>query len=191
MLARRTFLWASTVTLASVGLLGTAVWVRGTVLRPPAQPLRYLSLHEFSILAAVADRLVRGPGIPSAADLLVAENVDGVLARMHPADAGEVRSVLHLLENALAGLVLDGRISTFTGSPPEVQDRVLAAWSRARVPLFRTAYRALHSLCLGAAWGNPAMYAHAGYPGPPVALLTTPLGPERPPVEPQPTPGVP
>jgi len=189
MFTRRDVLQAGFAGLVAAALTGTAVYLRGTVLRTPTQPLRYLSAEEYSILAATADRLVRGPGLPSARELGVAEAVDVVLARMHPGDAAEVRVVLHLLENALSGLLLDGRISTFSASPPETQDRVLISWSRARVPMFRTAYRALHGLCLGAAWGHPAMYPFCGYPGPPVDLLKLELQPISSPPELTETPG--
>ena len=34
----------------------------------------------------------------------------------------------------------------------------------------RMAFKALHNLCSGAYWANPAVYAATGYPGPPANL---------------------
>ena len=166
-LTRRTFITVGLVGAAALAVGGLGLGLRPTVHRTPRRPLRALDAVSFSVVAALADRIARGDGLPTAADLGVAEAVDDVAASMHPEAAAQLMQVLHLLENALAGLVLDQRLTTFTGSSPQVQDRVLLAWSTSAWPLQRTAYRAVHGLIIGAYWANPELHEAIGYPGPP------------------------
>jgi len=155
---------------ASVGLCAGA---GGASLLPPAprsprRPLQALDADAFAILAAVADRICPGgPGLPSAWDLQVPEDIDALLHRKHPGDTADLVQALWLLENPVAGLLLDGRPGRFTLATPEVQDRVLDRWRRSRIPQRRMAFRALCGLISAAYWANPRTYPHIGYPGPP------------------------
>lgn len=147
---------------------GVGLSLQPTRLRQPAGPLQVLDERTFSVLAAVADRITPGGGgLPPARELQVAEKVDALLARLHPADAGEMRQALLLLENALAGLVLDGRARPFTRLEPEEQDEVLRSWQHSRLHLRRTAWAAIHGLCAAAYYASPAIHPLLGYPGPP------------------------
>jgi hypothetical protein len=152
----------------AVGGIGgaAALGLRPGILRAPPRPPQVLDPAEYSVMAAVADRMVRGEGLDAEA-LEVALRVDDILATLHPAAVAEIRQVLVLLENALAGFLLEGRTVPFTAAPPAVQDRVLAGWAEARIPVFRTAYRGLHGLCMAAAWSRQDLYALVDYPGPP------------------------
>jgi len=163
-------------TLLKYGLGGTLLLAAGgagvafqqTRLRTPATELQVLDQRTYSILAAVADRITpAGDGFPSAAELQVAEKVDALLATLHPAVGEEIRQALLLLENALAGLVLDGRSRPFTRLPPDAQDETLRAWQNSRLTVRRTAFTALHGLCAAAYYASPAIYRLVGYPGPP------------------------
>lgn len=163
-------------TLLAVGAAGAAVLVlgglglalQGTVLRAPARPLRALHPREFSILAAIADRICPGGDtLPTAVEAEVAEKVDDLLARLDPAVTVELSQLLRLIENALVGLAFDGRVRTFTALPPDGQDRVLAAWRTSRFPLRRQGFKALAGLCNASYWATPATWPHTGYPGPP------------------------
>ena len=128
----------------------------------------FIMHNTFSILVAVADRIApAGGGFPSAEELQVAEKIDGLLARMDPAVGGEIKQVLLLLENALAGLVFDGRTKPFTRMMPEAQDDALRSWQNSRLDVRRTAYTALHGLCAAAYYASPEIYPLVGYPGPP------------------------
>jgi hypothetical protein len=147
---------------------GTGIALRSTVLRRPARPLRMLDEKSFSILAAVADRIAPpGGGFPSAAELQVAEKIDALLATMHPANTHELEQALFLLENALAGLVFDGRARPFTQLDPAAQDEALRDWQLSRLAVRRKAYVAMHGLCAAAYYASPAIYPLVGYPGPP------------------------
>ncbi|MED5464179.1 MAG: gluconate 2-dehydrogenase subunit 3 family protein [Myxococcota bacterium] len=168
--------------LLSVGGVGLAL--RPTVLVQPRSGLRALDQQTYSILAAMAERIVpQQEGFPRASDVGVADKLDTLLWAMHPADVRELRQGLLLVENALAGLVLDGRWSSFTGSPPEVQDQALEALRTSWIPLRRSLYRAIYGLVSGTYWSQPGLYALAGYGGPPEFGAGQSKIPSRPPVE--------
>lgn len=152
--------------LLAVG--GLAVTGQRTVPRAPARPLRALDPVAFSVLAAVADRLIDAPpGAPTPASLELAETIDEALAKMGPLAAAEVSRVLMLLESPIAGLLMDGRPRPFTALDAAGQDAVLEAWRTSRWTLRRQAYKALDLLVAAAYFGHPASYASTGYPGPP------------------------
>jgi hypothetical protein len=146
---------------------GIGLSLQRTQLRAAAGPLQVLDAREFSILAAVADRLVPRAGeFPAASEIGVPEKVDALLARMDPGQVGEVRLLLRLLENATLGLVLDGRVRPFTRCSAAVQDRVLANWRDGAIQVRRVGYKALNGLCQSAYWASPEIYPLVGYPGP-------------------------
>lgn len=148
---------------------GAALFLQGTVTRAPRRSLRALTEEQFSVLAAVADRIAPASGdFPSAWDVEVPEKVDELLSRAHPANAAEVGQGLMLLESAAAGLLLEGRISTFTGSTPHEQDETLASWRASDLEVRRKVFKALNGLCNAAYYASPEVYAAVGYPGPPI-----------------------
>lgn len=166
---RRTFIQAGLVGATALAIGGLGLGLRATVYRAPAMPLQALSPRGFSVVAALADRFFDygGDGLPTAAEVQVAELVDAYLATAHPAVTVEIEQALFLLENAAAGALLEGRFTTFTGSSPAVQDAILQGWAGASIPIFRKAYRGLHALLNGVYWGDARTYAAIGYPGPP------------------------
>jgi hypothetical protein len=164
------------------GLVGGALLLGGGaffVTRPTRRatvtgPLTVLSADEASVLLAIADRLVPvRDGFPRPAALRVAEKLDEMVARMHPGDQKEVKQAIGLFESALTGVLFDFSPRTFTESPPEEQDRRLAAWRDSRVAIRRTVWKTLRSLPLAVYYGSPEVYAAVGYPGPP--QLTAPI----------------
>jgi hypothetical protein len=88
-----------------------------------------------------------------------------------------------LVENALAGLLFDGRWSSFTGSSPEVQDAALNNLRTSVIPIRRSIYRAIYGMVSGAYWSSPETYAAAGYGGPPEFGSGQATKPSRPPIE--------
>lgn len=146
----------------------------GLALRPgadvalPSTVLQVLTPRQYGILVALADRLCPGgPGRPSASEVGVASKVDALMAVLHPADAAELCQGLLLVENALVGLILDGRPTPFTRLDPAEQDAVLRTFRSSRLPIRRIVYKALRGLVAASYWGDPLLYASAGYPGPP------------------------
>lgn len=163
-------------TLLKYGLAGTALLaaggvglaLRGTHLRAPSRELAVLSPQEYSILAAVADRICPENGnFPAASTIGVAEDLDELLRISDPAVGEELGLVLRLVENALPGLLLDGRFTTFTGSDPALQDRILEGMRTSRILARRTMFKALNGLVGATYYGNPAVWPAVGYGGPP------------------------
>ena len=165
---RRTVLKFGLSGAALMAVSGVGLGLRKGVLRAPAAPLQVLGPMEYSVLAAVADRMLpAGDGFPSAANLQVAEAVDTLLARSEPQVGVELQQLLGLLENALVGLLFAGPATPFTALSTTQQDAVLQAWKDSRLTVRRMGFRVLRSLCLSTYFSNPATYALVGYPGPP------------------------
>jgi hypothetical protein len=166
------------------GLLGAALlavgggtWLGTRRTRPATDlggALQVFSAEEATVLAAIAERLVpERAGFPRPRQLGLVARVDAVAAMAHPATQQELRQLVRLFEGALAGLVLDGQPTLFTASTPEAQDRRLRAWSRSRIALRRTGYRALKKLVYAAYYAAPETWAAVGYPGPPIGAAST------------------
>lgn len=163
-------------TLLTGGLAGAALLAAGGIglaLRPGADlpdlpDLQALTPQQYGILVAIADRMCPGgDGKPTAREIGVADKVDLQLSTMHPADAAELGQGLLLIENALVGLLLDGRPTPFTLLGPAEQDAVLEDFRTSRIPIRRSVYKALRGLIAASYWGDPKLYAAVGYPGPP------------------------
>jgi len=148
---------------------GLGLGLRRTVYCEQIPTLSVLSAREYSILTAVADRICPGSraSMPKASDLDVALGIDSLLATMESAAADEFRMVLLLLENALTGLVLEGRTAPFTACGPQRQDRVLTTWSTASTYVQSAGFAAMRSMVASVYWANPRTHAFCGYPGPP------------------------
>ena len=146
---------------------GTALLLSGTVECVPRRALRALSRDQFSVLAAVADRVAPQNGeFPSAWELEVPEKVDELLSRVPPASAREFGQGLMLLESAAAGMMLEGRVTTFSASTPQEQDEILATWRASDLHVRRRVFKAVNGLCNSAYYASPEVYAAVGYPGP-------------------------
>ena len=151
--------------LLTAGALPLGLW--GPVELPdwrPRRPLVTFDQAGFAVLVAVAARVVQAPG---ADPVEIAHRVDEGLARAVPELQADLRGLLRLFDNALAGLLLDGRFRPFTRLPPEAQDAVLLAWRDSRFVLRRGGYQALRKLTLAEHYGSPETWASVGYPGPP------------------------
>src|SRR5712691_3302367 len=107
----------------------------------PDQPLAVLDPTEYSVLQAVAGRLIpQRAGFPTVEQVGVALNADGILLRADPSARKEVKQLLKLFENALAGFVFGGRLRPFTQLAPEDQDAVLREWQNSRLEIRRTGF---------------------------------------------------
>ena len=156
--------------LLSVG--GVGLSLQKTKLVPSQQPLQVLSETEFSILYAIANVLLPAmDSFPSAHAIQVAEGVDSTLAHSHVDVQTEIKQALLLIENALAGLILDQRTRPFTQLSKEEQNNTLLAWKNSSIQLRRKALKALNALCSGAYFASPETHALVGYSGPPQHIL--------------------
>ncbi len=164
--------------------VGGAGWLATRRTRPAmgGGPFQVLTPEEATVVLAVADRLVPPrAGFPRPLEVAVPRKVDGILGMAHPASQKEVKQLLRLFENALAGLVFEGQLRTFTSSSQEHQDARLASWAHSRIALRRTGYRALKRLVYAAYYASPETYAAVGYRGPPSApaARSDPQGPHK------------
>ena len=126
------------------------------------QQLLSLSPGRFQVLAAVAARIAP-PGADAAA---VAMGVDRVLSYAVVEARQDVEKLLGLFENALPGLLLDGRALPFTRLSAEGQDAVLESWRKSRLTLRRSGYQALRKLCLLSYWTQESAWPAIGYDPP-------------------------
>lgn len=170
---------------AGVGGLVLTLGGVGLALRPgrrlaPPDGLRVLDAVSFSVLAALADRLCPAVrGLPAASALGVPALVDAQLARMHPADAAELRQGLLLIENGLAGLLFEGDPTPFTARSAAGQDLALLSLRDSGLAVRRGLYKAVRGLVMAAYWGHPRMYGASGYDGP-VDLRAVPAVDDQP-----------
>ena len=95
------------------------------------------------------------------------------MALAPPEARADFGKLLLLFENALAGLVFDGRARPFTRLPPEAQDQVLAHWRDSRLAVRRSGYAALRKLTQAAWYAAPEAWPDVGYPGPPQLAVPT------------------
>lgn len=155
------------------GLFGGALLLLGggglalSPTRRLASPLRKLLVLDdrgFQVLVAVASRVVTVDGADPVA---VAQGVDESLSRALPEVQQDLVGLLGLFENALPGLLLDGRARPFTRLDPAAQDRVLESWRDSRLVLRRGGYQALRKLCLGVFYSDPRTWPALHYAGPP------------------------
>jgi hypothetical protein len=195
------------VLLAAAGAVPVAL--RRTKLAEPKAPLRFFTAAEYSIWAAVAERILardvtwitqehtdaaplanvamletaeHRPAAPPVGQVDVAGKADAFLARLDPASAKDLKQLLALFDNALFSLLTGGPATPFTQLQTDEQDAQLRAWQTSRFALRRTGFQAMKRLCCAIYFGSPETYASIGYPGPPIALVRSALegrAPER------------
>lgn len=142
----------------------TFVAVRSTTRGPAPTDLYAIDPKVFSVLVAVAARMVDAP---EKDPFLVARAVDTALAFQPPESQKDVNTVLALLENGLFGLITRATPRLFTELSEERQDRALASWQTSRLTLLRGAFTALKRLCLASHYAILENAQAVGYPGPP------------------------
>jgi hypothetical protein len=155
--------------------------LRKTRLREPRNALQFFTQAEYSIWAAMADRVLDGVGLkaPSPAAIDVAGKADAFLAPLPAGDAKDMKQLLSLFDNALFSLLSGGPPRPFTRMSPEEQDAHLRSWQTSRLAIKRTGYQAMKRLSCAMYFSDPATYASVGYPGPPVELVKSVLGARR------------
>ena len=161
---RRKFLKRGLFGGALLALAGTGIAVfPGDRSVRATGPLLSFSPAAFSVLAAVAARVVKGT---SADPMEIAMRIDAALQRAAPEARVDLGRALLLLENGLPGLLFRGTPRPFTLLAVDDQDRALLAWRDSRLVLLRGAYHGLRKLCLAAHYATPAGWPETGYGGP-------------------------
>jgi hypothetical protein len=123
--------------------------------------LRALSARAHAILAALAARIV-----PGSDGVALATRIDASLAGMPEAQLSEFHQLVSLFDNALVGLLFEGRATPFSRLSPEAQDARLEAWRSSSWVVRRSGYQLLRRLCLAVHYGDRSTHAAIGYPGP-------------------------
>jgi hypothetical protein len=166
--------------LAAAGAVPLAL--RKTRLREAPAGLKFFTAAEYSIWAAVADRILaeeKPSGAPTAAQLDVAAKADAFLAPLPEPDRKDLKQLLALFDNALFSLVQGGPPRPFTAMSPQDQDDHLRRWETSRLAIQRTGYQAMKRLCCALYFSTPVTYASVGYAGPPYDLVKSVLGARR------------
>ena len=174
-LPRRSFLKVGLLGTVVAALGGVGLALRGALLRKiPAGGLKVLSEKEYSILAAVMDRICPdlGEKAPGAAALDIASKADEAFAKLDEGAQKEFKILLGVFESALAGFLFEGRLTPFTKLSPEDQDESLRRWGNSRIGFRRSGYQALRGLSGALYYGDPRMWKNVGYPGPPWGVVT-------------------
>jgi hypothetical protein len=148
---------------------GTWLGTRRTVPIPGLTgPFAALSAEEATVFLDLSERLLPPrPGFPSPQDVDLPRRIDALVALMHEEAQKEVRQLVGLFENALAGLLLDGQWRTFTASTAEQQDARIRSWQQSRYRVRRSGYKALKKIVYSSYYGARETWAALGYPGPP------------------------
>jgi len=188
-------------TLGGAALLVAAgaipVALRRTKLRQPRTALGFFTPAEYSIWAAVADRVLardataataegdgadqaalrgeRRPAAPTPSEIDVAGKADAFLTPLPAADARDLKRLLALFDNALFSFLTGGPARPFTQMNAAEQDAHLKRWQTSRLAIRRTGFQAMKRLCCALYFSDPRTYASVGYPGPPVELVRSVL----------------
>jgi hypothetical protein len=178
-------------TLGGAALLAAAAAIplalRRTRLRTPKERLRFFTAAEYSIWAAMADRVLaqvatavtREPDeapqaekpAPAPGEIDIAGKADAFLAPLPKGDAKDMKQLLALFDNALFNFSLQ----PFTHKSAEEQDAHLRDWQTSRVAIKRTGFQAMKRLSCALYFSDPRTYASVGYAGPPVELVKSVL----------------
>jgi hypothetical protein len=173
------------VLLAAAGAVPLAL--RKTKLRepPPGRKLLFFTPAEYSIWAAVADRILAREGpdpiapSPAPGEVDVAGKADAFLSPLPESDRKDLKQLLALFDNALFSFLMGGPPRPFTQMDPAQQDEHLRSWQTSRLAIRRTGFQAMKRLSCAIYFGSPDTYASVGYPGPPYELVKSVLGARR------------
>ena len=137
----------------------------------PPEGLLAMSDREYAVIYSIAKRLLPPrANFPSIDEVKVALNCDRILASVDPSARTELKQLLMLFENALAGFLFGRRTKPFTALEEDEQDAVLNEWATSMLTVRRTGYAALRSMVMAAYYGSNMTWKAAGYPGPPEGI---------------------
>jgi len=162
--SRRSFLRKGLIggALLALGGVGLAVYPSKEVGVATA-PLEALEPRAFQVLVALASRIVTATGSNPVA---IAHSADRTLSYALPETQEAINKLLGLFENALPGLLFDGRLQPFTRLSAQSQDAVLESWRTSRIELRRTGYQALRKLVLAAHYIEESSWGPLAYSPP-------------------------
>lgn len=161
-LTRRRFLRIGLASSAVVGggAVGGALWLRGP--RTEASGLEVLNAAELTTLASAVSATF-GAAAPLDTATLT-RSFDAFIANEPPANRRDLRRALQLIE--ASPVLMGGYRTTFSRLSPDDRAEWWASWpAHERIILRKVslAFRKFFNLVL---YGDPASWAHVGYPGP-------------------------
>jgi hypothetical protein len=133
---------------------------------------RPLQEDDAAILSAIGPVLLAG-AMPEEDDTVSAfiANFQTAVRGLTPSVQDEVQQLFTLLRSAPLRMLSTGVMRPWQDAHPDDIARFLAAWRYSGIVKLRSAYDALHQLCLAAWYGDPQSWKRIGYPGPPVVKL--------------------
>lgn len=165
---RRTVIKLSIAGAAGVAVLGVGgLGLRRTLLLEPLRDLTFFSPREFSIFAAATQALLPREVAIDDAPRVIAHGADEFLGSCEPVSVADMKKLLLLFDNALAGLLIARTTAPFTRLDLEHRRRVLDAWRFHKRLVFRSGYNAIKRLALSLYYAMPETWESTGYPGPP------------------------
>ena len=146
----------------------------GLLLRPgrsaplPEGGLKALTPGQWATLVYAA--AVINPGsstLPSSDQLDTPKKIDRLVATLDPDLQDEIRLILTLVENPLAGALFDAQPKPFSALSEAERLTAITNWQQSRLSVRRAAIKALVGLVHSVHWSHSDNWAHMGYPGPP------------------------
>jgi hypothetical protein len=184
-------------TIGGAALLAVAgsvpLALRKTKLRQAPRTLKLFTEAEYSIWAAMAERVVahdatpstqddvnrtgfvKRPAAPSATEVHVAAKADAFLAPLPESDRKDLKQLLALFDNALFSVLSGGPAKPFTQMDAAEQDAHLRSWQTSKLAIKRTGFQVMKRLSCAIYYGSPETYPLVGYPGPPYELVKSVL----------------
>jgi hypothetical protein len=129
--------------------------------------LLFFSLHEYSVMSAVAASIVGGPGSGeiTAGEVDVALRADEYLAGAEPEIQEQIHQLFTVFDSAFFAFFFDLRCTSFLRMSPEDQSTYLADWMSSRLAFRRTAFQALKRTSLSMFYTDPRSWKGIGYDG--------------------------
>lgn len=165
--SRRDFLLRS---LAGSAALGAAAWLPAgcasyELRLRGGEPPRVFNAKEFTVLQAVADRMVPpAPGYVPSEQARVAQRVDAEVAAWAPDLQTVVRRLLVLVEHGPQ--LFEAKIRRFTQLAGEEQDRHLEGWAKSTLWVRRAGFQGLKALTFFYYYTVESTWPQAHYDGP-------------------------
>jgi hypothetical protein len=129
--------------------------------------LQFFSPKEYTIMEAVADRLIGrlNDAAPSASQVGVALRADKFLAGADPEIQGQFHQLLTVFNAPAFTFLFDFRFSSFVNMKPEDQDTYVEDWMTSVIGFRRTGFQALKRTSLSMFYTEPRSWKEIGFDG--------------------------
>lgn len=132
---------------------------------PTQDSLKYLSQKEFTILGAVASRVIGLTGDEPMKTADVATRADEFLSTSDPDIQDQFHTLLNAFNAPFFTFLFDWRFSSFIAMSPEDQDSYLEDWMTSALAFRRTGFQALKRICLSMYYTDSRSWPEIHYDG--------------------------